>query len=83
MKWSVQYQSLPYQTEGIFKLKARSGGSCLTVHRVVKVGHNTTCGLINLLAAPPAPVRVTVHLQEGLELLGDVHRIYATRGHVV
>jgi hypothetical protein len=83
MKWSVQYQSLPYQTEGIFKLKARSGGSCLTVHRVVRVGHNTTCGLIDLLAAPLAPVRTTIDLQEGLELLGHVHMIYDTRGHCV
>jgi hypothetical protein len=40
MKWSVQYQSLPYQTEAKFKLKARSGDSSLTAHRVVRVGHN-------------------------------------------
>jgi hypothetical protein len=35
------------------------------------------------LAAPLAPVRTTIHLQEGLELLRDVHTIYDTRRHPV
>jgi hypothetical protein len=50
---------------------------------LAEVGHirptyNTTCGLIDLLAAPLAPVRTTIDFQEGLELLSDVHRIYDT-----
>src|SRR5215208_3259176 len=49
----------------------------------VRPAHNTTCGLIDLLAAPLAPVRMTVHLQEDLKLLRDVHSIYDARGHAV
>jgi hypothetical protein len=35
--------------------------------------HDTIRRLIDLLAAPPAPIRPTVHLQEALELLRDMH----------
>src|SRR5215208_103196 len=49
----------------------------------VRAAHNTTCGLIDLLAAPLAPIRTTIGLQEGLELLSDVHMIYDTRCHAV
>jgi hypothetical protein len=38
---------------------------------------------IDLLAAPLAPVRTAIDLQEGLELLRDVHMIYDTRRHTV
>jgi hypothetical protein len=44
---------------------------------------DTTRCLIDLLATPPAPLRTTIHLQEGLKLLGDMHRIYGTRGRAV
>jgi hypothetical protein len=46
-------------------------------------GDDTTRCLIYLLAAPPAPVRTRIDLQEGFKLLSDVHRIYATRCHFV
>jgi hypothetical protein len=46
-------------------------------------GDDTTRCLMDLLAAPPAPVRTTVYLQETLELLSDVHRIYDTSRYVV
>src|SRR5215208_179803 len=49
----------------------------------VRARHDTTSCLIDLLAAPLAPVRTTIDLQEGFELLSDVHRIYATRGRAV
>src|SRR5215212_8356701 len=39
----------------------------------VRARHDTISRLVDLLAAPPAPVRTTVHLQEALELLRNVH----------
>src|SRR5829696_2974711 len=39
----------------------------------VRARHDATCRLIDLLAAPPASIGTTVHLQEALELLRDVH----------
>src|SRR5215203_1792053 len=39
----------------------------------VRARDDTTRRLIDLLAAPPAPVRTAVHLQEALELLRDMH----------
>src|SRR5919112_197163 len=39
----------------------------------VRARHDTICNLVDLLAAPPATVRTTVHLQEALELLRNVH----------
>src|SRR5215218_2875025 len=49
----------------------------------VRARYDTTSCLIDLLAAPPASVRMTVHLQEALELLSDVHMIYDTRRNIV
>src|SRR5215208_2032342 len=39
----------------------------------VRARHDTISRLVDLLAAPPAPIRTTVHLQEALELLRNVH----------
>jgi hypothetical protein len=55
----------------------------LTEVSYLGAGHDPTRSRIDLLAAPPAPVRMTIHLQEVLELLRDVHRIYDTRRRAV
>jgi hypothetical protein len=55
----------------------------LTEVSYLGAGDDTTCRLIDLLAALPAPLRMTIHLQEGLELLRYVHTIYDTKGHAV
>jgi hypothetical protein len=55
----------------------------LTEVSYLGAGDDTTRRLIDLLAALPAPVRMTIHLQEGLELLRDVHRNYDARHRAV
>jgi hypothetical protein len=49
----------------------------------VGAGHDTTRGLGELGTGPLVAVRMMVRVQEMLELLGHVHSIYDSRGHVV
>jgi hypothetical protein len=49
----------------------------------VRAGHYSASSVVYLLARPPMPVRTTIGLQEGLELLRDVLSIYDTKRHTV
>ena len=46
-------------------------------------GHQTIRSLVELLARPLAPVRLSVAVQQLLEPLRDVHGIYDTRCRVI
>src|SRR5919107_2192407 len=58
---------------GFQLLETRVFDSALPQVGDVRARDDTPRRLIYLLATPPVPVRMTIHLQEGLELLRDVH----------
>ena len=96
-KWihSKRKVTEPERLLGAYRARERAAGSSVVrttsiypCHRrspdcALGAGHDPTRSRIDLLVAPPAPVRMTIHLQEVLELLRDVHRIYDTRRRAV
>ena len=61
--------SLGYRPE---LLEARVLDPSLSQAGDVGAGHNTACGVMEVLSAPPAPVGATVDLKEVFELLRDL-----------
>ena len=70
-------------TEPINRASDKPGEIHLAKIGDVGAGYYSASRLVELLACPPMPIRPPIGVQQVLELLGHMHKIYDTRGHAV